>query len=47
LKQGIALGFAARGFSKVGTELQIEIRGNLISASVVKPPFVQETSLMA
>ena len=47
LKQGIALGFAARGFSKAGTGLQIEIRGKLIPATVVKPPFVQETSLMA
>ena len=46
LKQGIALGYVARGFTKSGTELAVEIRGRRAAARVVKPPFVTGTSLM-
>ena len=47
LKQGIGLGYVARSFSKPGTSLHVDIRGRLAPAKVVKPPFVNQTSLMA
>ncbi len=40
LKIGIALGYVAPSYSKVGTKLAIVIRDRLIEAEVVKLPFV-------
>ncbi len=39
LKQGIALGLLDRSV-EVGTEVNVEVRGRLIAAQVVRPPFV-------
>ncbi len=39
LNVGIALGYLAKGFTKAGTEVTVEIRGKFKSALVVKPPF--------
>ena len=46
LQRGIGLGYVAREHAKVGTTLQLDIRGRAAGATVVKPPFVKETSLM-
>lgn len=40
LQQGIGLGYVAKDFSKVGTEVFIPLRGKLLKAEVVKLPFV-------
>ncbi len=40
LNKGIALGYVKREFSKVGTELQVDIRGKKVPATIIKPPFV-------
>ncbi len=40
LNKGIAMGYVAIEFAKVGTEMEIDIRGKRIPAVVVKPPFV-------
>jgi aminomethyltransferase len=42
LNIGIGLGYAPPEFSKPGTELEIEIRGKLTSAAVVKKPFYRK-----
>lgn len=47
LQHGIALGYVARGFTKAGTQLQIDVRGKKAAAEIVKPPFVSGASLMA
>jgi aminomethyltransferase len=47
LQRGIGLGYVAVPHHKVGTGIQVEIRGKLAGASIVKPPFVKGTSLMA
>ena len=47
LQRGIGLGYVAREHAKVGTALLVDIRGRVAGATVVKPPFVKETSLMA
>lgn len=39
LEKGIGLGYVPVELSKVGTELQVEIRGKHVSAQVVKTPF--------
>jgi len=41
LNIGIGLGYVRTEFSRVGTELAIEIRGNRQKATVIKPPFVE------
>ncbi|KAJ3391185.1 hypothetical protein HDU84_006399 [Entophlyctis sp. JEL0112] len=41
LKKNIAMGYVASGFHKVGTELQVKVRGKVQKAVVVKMPFVQ------
>lgn len=46
LKQGIGLGYVAREYSKSGTTINVDIRGKLAEAMIIKPPFVKETSLM-
>ena len=40
LNKGIALGYVSKEFSKVGTELSIDIRGKNVPAVIIKPPFV-------
>jgi aminomethyltransferase len=40
LEKGIGLGYVKKGFTKAGTEIEIEIRKKRISATVVQPPFV-------
>ncbi len=39
LGTNIALGYVARGHGRPGTPLQVDVRGKLASATVVKPPF--------
>lgn len=39
LDQNIALGYVPREFARPGTRLQVEVRGRLAEAEVVKPPF--------
>ncbi len=40
LEKGIGLGYVAKGFTKIGTEIEIEIRNKMIKAEIIKPPFV-------
>ncbi len=40
LEKGIGLGYVAKGHTKVGTEIEIEIRNKMIKAEIIKPPFV-------
>jgi aminomethyltransferase len=40
LEKGIGLGYVKKGFTKAGTEIEIEIRKKRISAAIVQPPFV-------
>ena len=47
LRRGVGLGYVVRQHAKAGTALQLDIRGRVAGATVVKPPFVKETSLMA
>ena len=46
LRRGIGLGYVDRPHTKVGTALEVTIRETAHRATVVKPPFVKETSLM-
>jgi aminomethyltransferase len=41
LKQGIGLAYINNPYHKVGTELEIEIRGKRLGVQIIKPPFVQ------
>ncbi|MBU1158334.1 MAG: glycine cleavage system aminomethyltransferase GcvT [Candidatus Thermoplasmatota archaeon] len=41
LRKGIAMGYVPIGMSKVGTKAEIKVRDTLVSAEVVKPPFVK------
>lgn len=38
LKQGIGMGYVAKAFSAVGSEIRIVVRGRQLRAEVVKPP---------
>ncbi len=40
LNKGIGLGYVVKEHTKIGTELEIESRGRIINAKIVKPPFV-------
>ncbi|MCF6312749.1 MAG: glycine cleavage system aminomethyltransferase GcvT [Verrucomicrobiales bacterium] len=40
LKQGIGMAYLPKGYGKVGTELEIDVRGKRYAAEVVKKPFV-------
>jgi aminomethyltransferase len=42
LEAGIGLGYVPRKLSKAGRQFEIEIRGKLLTATVVKPPFYKE-----
>ncbi len=44
LKKGIGLGYVKRGSTKSGTELAVMIRGKMIPAVIVKPPFYEHGS---
>ncbi|MFC1484089.1 glycine cleavage system aminomethyltransferase GcvT [Candidatus Neomarinimicrobiota bacterium] len=46
LKKGIGLGYVASEFSKSGNIINVDIRGKIVEAMIIKPPFVKETSLM-
>ena len=39
LKKGIGMGYVKPEYSKVGTEICIDMRGRKLKAVVVKPPF--------
>ena len=40
LVKGIGLGYVPKDISKIGTIIQIKVRNKLISAEIIKPPFV-------
>lgn len=40
LEKGIGLGYVAKGNTKAGTEIEIEVRNKRIPAQIIKPPFV-------
>ena len=42
LEAGIGLGYVPRKLSKAGRQIEIEIRGKHLPATVVKPPFYKE-----
>ena len=44
LGHGIATAFVPRSYSKLGTKLQVEVRGKREAAVVVKPPFYKNGS---
>lgn len=39
LKKGVGMGYVKSGYSKIGSEIYVVIRGKLIKAAVVKMPF--------
>jgi aminomethyltransferase len=43
LQKGIGLGYVPSAFAKPGTAIAIEIRGKIIPAVIVKPPFYKKT----
>ncbi len=40
LEKGIGLGYVKKGFTKSGTEIEIEVRNKMVKAEIIKPPFV-------
>lgn len=42
LQTGIGLGYVRKPHHKVGTQLQVDIRGRLLNAEIVKPPFIKK-----
>ena len=46
LKSGIGLGYVKKEYSKFGNKVDIIIRGKQIKAQIVKPPFIDKTSLL-
>jgi aminomethyltransferase len=38
-KRYLGMAFVKREFAKIGTEIQIEIRGKAVTAKVIKRPF--------
>jgi aminomethyltransferase len=40
LEKGIGLGYVQKEYSKVGTEIEIQVRNKNIPAEIIKPPFV-------
>jgi len=44
LQKGIGLGYVTTQFSQIGTSLQVQVRGRLVPAVVVKPPFYKRVS---
>lgn len=45
LNCGIGLGYLTNGFHKTGTNIELKIRNKWVSATVVKPPFLKNTSI--
>ena len=45
LEKGIGMGYVANAASKVGTTVDIEIRGKRISAILIKPPFYKKEKI--
>jgi aminomethyltransferase len=39
MQKGIGLGYVLPAFASVGTTISIDIRGRVVPAVVVKPPF--------
>lgn len=46
LNKGIGMAYIDKEFSKVGNKIDVIIRNKPVSATVVKPPFVKETSIL-
>lgn len=47
LNCGIGLGYVKNGCHKIGSSISISIRNKMVSAKIIKPPFVEGTSLFA
>ncbi len=47
LSRGIGLGYVNRPHTRPGTALEIEVRGRLLGARIIKPPFYKTGSLRA
>ena len=45
LSKGIGLAYIDSPYHKIDSLIYIEIRGKLIGAKIVKPPFIKNTSL--
>ena len=45
LKIGIGLAYVNKPFHKTGQNISIQVRSKFISAKIIKPPFIKETSL--
>ena len=45
LKSGIGLAYLDPVFTKVGQKIDIEIRNKYVAAKIIKPPFINETSI--
>ena len=45
LRKGIGLAYIKCPLCKPGQEIYISIRNQLISAQIIKPPFIKDTSL--
>ena len=45
LSYGIGLGYIKSNYNKIGRKINIEIRGKLMDAEIVKTPFLKNTSL--
>jgi aminomethyltransferase len=42
MSQSIATAYIKKELSKTGTEVQVDIRGNMNNAVIVKPPFYRQ-----
>ena len=42
---GIGTGYVQRDFSKIGTEISLDVRGKRLKALIVKPPFVDSSPM--
>ena len=42
---GIGLGYVAKACSKIGSEIQLDVRGRKLRAEIIKPPFVPSNTL--
>ena len=45
LKTGIGLAYVSIPFHKIGQNISLQIRNKFVSAKIIKPPFINETSL--
>jgi len=43
LKEGIGMGYLPVDFAKIGTEIDIDVRGRKFPAEVVKKPFYKKS----